>query len=272
MINPKIIIRRTGRIANQMFQLMIAYELKKRVPLAEIYGASLVEWNLQFDDTKVTPSVLVLKRHKFDLDHAAYLLRTRLVGSVVIDGWGMRLSYFPDPSFYKRLFVTNVQPRRIHDNQILLNIRSEDIENGHHQRYYPLPFSFYECLIDTTGLQPVFMGQLDNTDYVLALKRKFNGAIFLPKASVMEDFQTIRNAANLAISVSSFAWLAAWLSERAHFIHFPVAGLYDPQNGETLLMPVDDERYRFYDIQFPNLDERKSISASVWAGQVKKLN
>jgi hypothetical protein len=267
MSTPKIIIKPNGRLANNMFQLMLAYELKKRVPLADIFGLSLPEWGLQFASTQLVQPVATLKRHKFDLDLVAYLLKSGLLGSVLIDGWGMRLSNFPDRDFYRKLFVTDVKAKEISDQQILLNVRSEDIESGKHPKYYPLPFSFYEKVIDISGLQPVFMGQLDNSDYVMALRKKFSGAIFLPKASAIEDFQTIRNAKNVAISVSSFAWLASWLSASAEAIHLPVAGLYDPANLETLLMPTDDPRYHFYDLNFPSLAERKNASAAQWALQ-----
>lgn len=264
---PKIIINPRGRLANQMFQVMIAHELKLRVPAAEIYGISIPEWNLQYATTQPTETCLTLKRHKFDLEQAAYLLKTGLVGSVVIDGWGMRLSYFSDPNSFKRLFKSDIQPKKINDKQILLNVRSEDIEKGQHPRYYPLPFSFYERVIDVSGLEPVFMGQLDDGEYVSALRKKFSGAVFLPKSAPMEDFQTMRNAKNIAISVSSFAWLCSWLSESLEAIHFPVAGLYDPKNLETLLMPVDDPRYHFYKLSFPSLEERKTASAAEWAQQ-----
>jgi hypothetical protein len=262
---PKIIIKRNGRLANNMFQVMLAYELKKRVPSAQIFGLSLPEWGIKFAYTELVQPVMKIQRHKFDLDLAAYLLKSGILGSVLIDGWGMRLSYFPDADFYRKIFITDAKAVEVSDKQILLNVRSEDIVTGKHPRYYPLPFSFYEKIIDTTAQQPVFMGQLDDSDYVLALRKKFSGAKFLPNNDPLVDFQTIRNARNVAISVSSFAWLASWLSETLESIHFPVAGLYDPLNLETLLMPVDDPRYHFYDLKFPSIEERKKVSAADWA-------
>ena len=264
---PKIIIKRNGRLANNMFQVMLAYELKKRVPSAEIFGFSLPEWGIAFEYAEPVQPVMKIQRHKFDLDLIAYLLKSGVLGSVLIDGWGMRLCNFPDINFYRKIFVTGVKAVEVSDKQIVLNVRSEDIVTGKYQRYYPLPFSFYEKIIDVTGLEPVFMGQIDDSDYVQALRNKFSGAKFLPHVNAMVDFQTIRHAKNVAISVSSFAWLASWLSESLEAIHFPVAGLYDPSNLETLLMPIDDARYHFYDLKFPSAEERKNVSAVDWAIQ-----
>jgi hypothetical protein len=264
---PKIIIKRNGRLANNMFLVMLAYELKRRVPSAEIFGLSLPEWGIQFESTQIVEPVMKIQRHKFDLDLAAYLLKSGLLGSLLIDGWGMRLNNFPDIDFYRKIFITDLKAIEVSDKQILLHVRAEDIVTGIYQRYYPLPFSFYEKIIDTVGLQPVFIGQLDDSDYIIALRKKFSGAKFLPNNSPLVDFQTIRNAKNVAISVSSFAWLASWLSETLESIHFPVAGLYDPLNLETLLMPIDDERYHFYDLKFPSLEDRKKVSVVDWALQ-----
>lgn len=264
---PKIIIRPKGRLANNMFQLMLAIELKKRVPNAEIYGLSLPEWEIQLKNTEISLPSLTLQRHKFDLDLSAYMLKTGVLNSVIIQGWGMRLNNFPDIALYRKLFSTNERGVVLGDRQILINVRAEDIVSGKHRSYYPLPFSFYENVIDESGLEPVFMGQLDESDYVKRLKNKFSGAKYLPNASVISDFQTIRNAQHAAISVSSFAWLASWLSESLESIHFPVAGLFDPANMQTLMMPIDDPRYRFYDLRFPTIDDRKDISPLDWVVQ-----
>jgi len=272
MRHPKIIIRPKGRLANNMFQLMLALELKKRVPNAEIYGLSLPEWGIHFKKTEVSLPSLTLQRHKFDLDLSAYMLKTGLLNTVIIEGWGMRLNNFPDIAFYRKLFATNETGITLGDRQILLNVRAEEIVSGKHSVYYPLPFSFYEKVIDESGLEPVFMGQLDDSDYVNSLKHKFSGAKYLPNASVISDFQTIRNAKHAAISVSSFAWLAAWLSETLESIHFPVAGLFDPANMQTLMMPIDDARYHFYDLKFPAIEDRKEISPLDWVAQPQPVS
>jgi hypothetical protein len=89
------------------------------------------------------------------------------------------------------------------------------------------------------------MGQLDGNDYVAALRRAFPQARFIPSQGVMKDFETIRSARHIAIAVSTFSWVAAWLS-RAEKIYVPLAGFLCPNlMREIDLLPTCDERYRF---------------------------
>ncbi|MCC6736670.1 MAG: hypothetical protein IT534_11175 [Bauldia sp.] len=51
----------------------------------------------------------------------------------------------------------------------------------------------------------------------------------------------------MAVAVSTFSWLATWLSPRAETIALPVAGLFHPAARPDIdLLPIDDQRYRLY--------------------------
>lgn len=275
-------IIRQGRLANQMFQLMLATELKRRLTDdIPILGYSMPEWKLfSANCTKPSGMTLTLKGQIFNLDRLAYLLSTNTVQTVQIAGWGMRLEYYKDPSAFRDLFQSD---QKIHftptEHQLLINVRSEDIITGWHPKYFPMAFAYYEKLIDETNLEPVFMGQLDPSPYVLALREKFPEAVFLPRMDPLNDFQTIRQAKHIVLSVSSFSWLAAWLSETAENIHLPVCGLFDPDNreardpdnGNTMLLPINDKRYHFYRVPFPSHAERKHINLINWATHMKNV-
>jgi hypothetical protein len=74
----------------------------------------------------------------------------------------------------------------------------------------------------------------------------FPDAEFLPARPRMQDFETIRSSANVALSVSTFCWMAAWLSDSAQ-VFMPLSGLFNPfQDTGADLVPIDDLRYRFY--------------------------
>lgn len=263
-----IVIRPRGRLGNQMFQVMLAHELRRRtcssMPIA---GYDLPDWQLRsrMAGTVVQPAI-VLKKHVFNLDRVAHLLRIGSVRTVAIEGWGMRLEYFPDLFAYRKLFrPMTVSETPVGDDQLLINVRAEDILNGWHPKYFPLPFDYYQSLIDTTGLAPVFAGQLEPCPYVEALQRRFRGATFLPVAPPMHDFQRLRSARHVVLSVSSFSWLAAFFSESAETIHLPICGLFDPANRQTMLLPVNDRRYHFHRVSFPTMKEREGIDLVEWA-------
>jgi hypothetical protein len=263
---PQIAIYPWGRMANRMFQMMLAAELRRRAGVGRIVGYSMPRWDLVSPpvDT-IDPPYAVLQGHRFDLDHAAYLLRTGAARTIVIAGWGMRLGYYGPPQRYRGLFRTSARGQTIGDDELLIHVRADDILNLHHPRYFPMPFSFYESVIASTGLRPVFIGQIGADAYSAALKRRFAGAKFLDPQSAIEDFTTIRKARHIVLSVSSFGWLAAWLSETVVSVQMPVSGLFDPRNGATFLLPLGDRRYRFHAIGIPAPEAREGLDLVAWA-------
>ena len=78
---------------------------------------------------------------------------------------------------------------------------------------------------------------------------RFPQAEFRPSAGALADFELIRRSANIVLSVSTFSWLAAWLSA-ASLIVAPMTGFLNPfQDRDVDLVPVDDPRYRW--VLFP---------------------
>jgi hypothetical protein len=214
-------------------------------------------------------SPLVLGGHLFDLDEIAHCLRSGMCDAIVIRGWGMRVEYFPYVDEWRGMFKSKVVGQPVGEDEVLISVRAEDVESGVHEPYYPLPFDFYEAVIRSEGKRPVFMGQLQPSPYVQALRQRFPDARYLPLATPLEDFQTMRNAGCVVPSISSFAWLACWLSESARTIHLPVAGLFNPRRGRQNLLPVGDARYRYWSIDFPTMQERPNIRAATWAAAAR---
>lgn len=266
---PIIIVRPNGRMGNQMFQLMLALELSKKLDNAPVYGYSLPDWNIsavQLPALRHLPDqMFMISKNKFNLNNLLALVKKQYLNGIVIEGWGMRLEYYGEPERYRKLFCSSVEPHHISRHEILINIRAEDIVSGFHPHYFPMSFSFFEQVISSTGLTPVFMGQIATDKYSLALKERFKDCRFLPSSSPIIDFLTIRSAHHVALSISSFSWLAAWLSETAKTIHMPLAGLFLPTINDVNLVPRYDRRYRFYKVPFPAMHERKNLDIVEWA-------
>ncbi len=272
-MHPIIIFPR-GRLGNLMFQYMLADQLQRRLGNdAEIFGPGISEWEIAPRPLKFHPkNPILMKGHVFNLDEIADRIRSGLFDSTIIAGWGMRVEYYADLQSARHMFISNTAPTLIGDDEILINVRSEDIESGKHPGYYPLPFDFYRALLDTEAKHPVFMGQLDPSPYTDALRKTFPHARYLPSNSRLHDFQTIRHAKHIALSISSFAWLAAWMSDTAEHIHYPVAGIFDPRRKRQNLMPVDDRRYIFWETEFPQLNTRtERMCAAHWASANRRV-
>lgn len=256
-------------MANQMFQLMLAVALSRKLGGAPVLGYSLPDWGLMGPKAPrlslLPDEMFLISRHKFDLKSLLFLLEKKILNGVVIEGWGMRLEYYESPQAYRKLFQSMQEVPALSDKELLINVRAGDILSGWHPEYFPMAFSYYEKVIAVTGLSPVFMGQIGDDSYSVALKNRFRGARFLPQLSPIADFQTIRNAHHIALSLSSFSWLASWLSETAKTIHLPVAGLFQPKPSGTNLLPLSDPRYRYYQVPFPVYAERNGLNLVTWA-------
>jgi hypothetical protein len=127
----------------------------------------------------------------------------------------------------------------------------------------PLPISYYQGLINETGLAPVFIGQLETDWYTKALRSAFPQARWIAGGSWLHDFQTIRNATTVSISVSTFAWLATWLSSRTTKIYLPALGIFNQEQRPDIdLLPTDDPRYELR--PFPLVEYRASEEQKRW--------
>jgi hypothetical protein len=137
-------------------------------------------------------------------------------------------------------------PVQIPENRLLIHVRLGDVATLTHGYYGPLPISYYRYLCDQTGMNPIFIGELQSSPYVEALQSAFPSADFISGGSRLDDFQTIRHASNIAVAVSSFSAVAAYLS-KARQIHLPIAGLFDPvRSWENDALPLKDPRYIFH--------------------------
>ncbi len=151
---------------------------------------------------------------------------------------------------YAEIFKMDDQPEHGQEDELVISIRGGEILEAIHRDYTMVPIDFYEFLVRKTGLRPVFFGQLGNNTYCNDLRRHFPEARFVPGTSARFDFNFLRRSVHLVPSVSTFSWLAAWLSN-AKRIHLPLTGLNNPnQHRGSFLVPRDDKRYEFY--LFPN--------------------
>jgi hypothetical protein len=248
-----IVVRHVGNIGNRMFQYMFSRHLQTFVPGSTVVGYSIPGWGL---DSPASVDIdgetlLVEGGHEFNVGRIAYQLRNEIFNRVVLRVFAQRLEYLPDVDIARAWFAaSSAEFHSASRHEILINIRGAEILSGLHADYMPLQLDYYRKLIDHTGLSPVFMGQIDDGPYGRALRTEFGKARFLPSISPLIDFTTIRNAVNICCSVSTFSWLAAWMSPRAETIHLPLAGIFNPQQRRDVdLIPLSDARFRYW--QFP---------------------
>ncbi len=235
-----------GNLGNRMIQFMVAKALAARVPDAMLAQIPLPEWGLEVPPwAGALPREKIVTEDRVDLDGLAADLREDRIDCVDIRTYGQHIGNFLPPDAYRALFPPTTS-EGADAGELVCNIRQGDILDAHHPDYVLVPLDFYAELFTRTGLRPVFMGQLEETPYTDALKTRFPAARFIPSRGALADFSFLRNSRNIVVSVSTFSWLAAWLSA-ADTIFVPVLGVLHPlQSRATNLLPLDDARFHFY--------------------------
>ncbi len=244
-----ISIRKWGRLGNHLIQYMGALSLVEKIGDAKICNFDIPEFGIYTETLQQYPSEAITIRQHEDID-LNFLCKMATNGPDVIVNidWHMqRMEYLRSPDYYAKQFPI------LHDDVpsysrefIVINVRAEDIRDGFASWYPLMPIEFYRDIVAKTSCVPVFMGQLEDCEYVRALRGAFPDALFVEKSNAGRDFDLIRKAKNIVVSVSTFSWVAAWLSEATN-IYLPLNGWLNPAHmRHTDLVPDNDMRYRFF--------------------------
>lgn len=247
MIPIRVIMR--GGLGNRMFQYMFASALRDLVSDAVVVNIQMPEFGIEIDDTPMPTNTLSLTfKHHTDILEIAHLLRSGVYEGFEFRAYAQRLQYYPDRDNFMALFpespLVSIGP-----DSLVINVRGAEVLGDVHEDYGPVPVDFFSQVADDSGMTPVLVGQLGDDPYSEEIRRRFAGCTIVPSVSPEADFALIRSAHNVVFGVSTFSWLATWLSAHARTIHMPVAGVFDPGRRPDIdLLPVRDERYRFYDL------------------------
>jgi len=240
-----------GFLGNRMFELMLAHSLARRLPGLLITGDPLPDWGIQYRRRPLPQRYVKIAGHRIDVGRLRYLLDAGLIDGIETSALGCRMELLEPVERVRAIFHAPDLAGYGADT-LVINVRAAEILGPRHKDYRPLPISFFARLIAETGLRPVFLGQIGDDTYSHAIRARFPQAECVPSRGPMQDFAVLRASAHLCIGISTFSWLAAWLSH-AQTIHLPIAGMLHPrQRAEVDLLPVADPRYRFH--LFPHGD------------------
>lgn len=253
-MEPRIIeIVPMGNVGNRMIQVMAAITLQRHLQHAQLKNVLLPEWGITSIESNEAVSsaetICIRSADHFKIDEIVAFANAGKIKKIIIWHYLQQMRFFLDKSVYQEIFVSpNIELPPISNDEILINIRGGEVFDG--VTFYPLiPANFYRDIIKQTGLKPVFMGQLTDNVYCNQLRSSFPEARFITSLGAIGDFALIRSAKHIIPSVSTFSWLAAWLSE-AESVYLPLCGFYNPRYiTDVDLLPLNDSRYRFF--QFP---------------------
>ena len=247
---PVVHVSPMGNLGNLMIQYMVARAIADFSGPARLSAIGLPLFGLEHAPIEGNfPATEVVTTHRVAVDRLAHALAAGRLQRVDIRTYGQRVENFLPAQAYRPVFSISgleAQATQTGPDEVLCNIRQGDILDAHHPDYVLIPIDFYAMIVAESGLRPVFMGQLDESAYLLALRARFPDARFIPSAGPAADFERIRRSRFVIPAISTFSWLAAWLSD-AERIFMPVLGLFNPlQNRGVNLLPIWDARFRFY--------------------------
>ncbi|MCE2564527.1 hypothetical protein [Komagataeibacter sp. FNDCF1] len=248
---PVIWIKPLGNTANRAMQYLVARHIQHSVPHATIENIFLPEWNI---DTRTPPLPLEngcrlgWDRFWIDIAGLADCLRRGVIETLFLDSFSFNIDHIPPRAICRRILPATTMAEDVEvfgPDTIVCNIRAGEVLENAHPDYIVLPPEYYRLVVQDCGLEPVFFGQLDDNAYVDSLRRAFPHARFIHGRGPEHDFAVLQRAANIAISVSTFSWLAAWLGS-AQRVYMPLGGMFNPnQNKLQNFMPLEEQDFRF---------------------------
>jgi hypothetical protein len=239
----------TGNFGNRALQYFAAAGIQSHAPGAKIQNIELPEAGINQPAPAPDPQNSVATgRGWLDIAGFADCLARGVIETIRIEDYPYHLQNFPPRAAARNLIpplpggqnATGFGP-----NDLVCSIRGAEILRAIHPDYLVLPPAYYQMLARRTGKNLVFFGQIGDDPYSASLRRAFPAAAFIQSGGLEHDFETLRRSVHIAPSVSTFAWLAAWLSH-ANKIYLPVCGFFNPvQHAEQLFLPLDDESYEY---------------------------
>ncbi len=241
----------SSRLGNQMIRHMNALCVEDKIINIDIYSQDIECYKIGNQLKYGFPfAPLLLRGQNVPIEFAVFLAKIGIVKSIHLAALRLDTKSLVPLERARLLFDDGIQSACGYDeNHIVIHVRGTDALDGTHKHYGPIPINYYKYIISETNLIPVFVGQFEGNYIGKELKSSFGNAIFHKSTNSLEDFRAIRNSKNIIISISTYSWMAAWLSN-ANKIFMPLIGLFNPlQRHDVAMAPLDDERF-IYDL-FP---------------------
>lgn len=260
--SKRIVIRPYGHTANNMIEHMLALYLRSCVPELKIYcdSASFLRlFGLHFEMEPESSrqdsncSKIIINRPGFKVLDLIKVVKSAPNIKVIIEYCHFDHDCYKGllPSF-RQIYGNKSNINGFGGDYLVISIRLGDILNSPiiHPNYPVVPISFYRFLLRKTGLKPVFLGQIGDDPISTALKTEYPHAIFLSGREVILDFECLRRSKNMTVAVSTFSFLAGYLSENT-VLHVPLYGFMNQRDRPDLNYIVKSPRYHYY--EFPSI-------------------
>jgi hypothetical protein len=235
---------------------LVAEGIRAYAPLAQIENVNLPEWGMESLHPEPLAATAVrtgYDRYWLDIPGLGDCLRRSVVDSIILDSYAYNIDHYPPRAVSKKLLGNAPEggdARGFGRHHLVCSVRGAEILGAVHPDYLVLPPAYYKMLAERSGLGLIFYGQLGDDPYSESLRLAFPESQFVPGRNPQYDFDMLRRSVNIAPSISTFAWLAAWLSD-AEQVYLPVGGIFSPmQHYNQVWIPLDEPSYKFILLPF----------------------
>lgn len=238
---------RSGRVGNNLFQLSFAFYITSLLGNAKLVNFGIPEIGIQEDERY---EFLVGEKSKtIDLSELeiSQMLEKGTFGEFLRNFKGSELIkvrglgkhpriYLQSQEYLKSLVSHAVLPNTTNKDELVIHIRAGDLWRKFwqfktarvHPDYSALPLDFYRLVMASRSRSVLMVCEPGIPRWYLnKLRNLIPGVEFkVQQSSIYMDFQTILNAREVCLSISTFSWMAAFLG-KSKIVHFPLRGLFD---------------------------------------------
>ena len=235
-----------GRFGNNIFQ----YSLAKIISKHNQYSIKVTNnkyGNIFQDQHGVShhSPVEILSGHKIELTKVLENTNNR---KIKLQGFFHRYEYYID---YKNEILSWLNlPKYSFDTSptkedIVIHVRQGDL----HPSYPITPFGYFKNIIENSTFDKLYIvTENKNNPIVQKIQKQYN-AIIITNNEPIKDFLFLLNSYKIILSMSSFCWWAAFLSQATE-IHAPLIGVWHPRGmyKNQVNYMVSESRYHYYDL------------------------
>ena len=257
-----IIVKYKFRLGNKLFQYCLgkifSIELNDELYVECIEGFPNIQTiykDINYIKKNNNLNNIILKGHLIDFNN----IIDQSPKNIDLIGFFQRYEYFKNYKFQIKSWLYSGNLTSLSNNSIVVHIRGGDVwkdiadtnlkDFTFHYQQPALPISYYTNILNKENYDKIYLVcEYCDDPILLKLKELYPNAIIHCK-SIIEDFNLIKSAKNIIMSISTYCWWASWLSD-AKKIHFPLAGFWHPKIRKEIDLYIDNEaRYIYYDLE-----------------------
>lgn len=256
------VCHKVGRTGNNLFQLAFGIYLRTLFPESQLSHFSVRELGISevssstFKD-HLRNSISGQDDGLWEFDHTNKFSELKEIHTTAL---GMKYKYFSDSlPILDSLIPDYCKQPPLKEDFTLIHVRGGDIwkkrsifRNGTdlHPDYFAIPFSYYDEVCEKSEFPILFLMPTDSPVwYRNVFSKRYPGERIMYQKSISNDFALLYSARELALSVSSFSYMASALGKTRR-LHMPILGLLNPEVRPDIdlppLAPTNIE-YRFED-------------------------